>query len=231
MPLLFQLTPPQPDLFVTNVRIAEPITSLTGLCITLLCFWAFFSLKNNKTVGQQPRFHLKWVLLAIGVSNLVSALFGHAFLYQFGMAWKIPGWWLSMVGVALLAYWSIQRSGRLLPAMIKKGLHYTNTVFFVLLAALSAWQLNFKLVEMHAAFCLLLIMLPLELRLWQEDRNPVSGWLILSLVPAFGAVALHIAKFSLSPWFNFFDMGHLLLCGTVYCIWKAADQVTTITSL
>jgi hypothetical protein len=224
MPLFLQLTPPQPDIFITNIRVGEPITALTGLCISLVCFWAYLSLKHTRKLTQRTGRYLCWVLLAIGISNVVSAIFGHAFLYSYGMEWKVPGWWLSMLGVALLAQLSVYRSARRLPLVIVRGLTVTNILLGLILATAAAWQLNFKLVELYTAFCLLLVMLPLELRLWQEDRNGVSRWLMLSLAPALAAVSLHIAKFSISPWFNFFDMGHLLLCGTVYCLWAAAEQ-------
>jgi hypothetical protein len=161
---------------------------------------------------------MQWFFVWLGLSNVFGGLLGHAFLhhFDFNLRWKLPGWWSGMLGVAFLAEAAILHAQHLLSPVLVVVLRAANVLILLGLGWLSFRRLNFRFVELHAAIGILGLMLPLEGWLLYHHQIEASLWMLLGVVPAVVAVLLHIAKFSLSRWCNFFDLGHLLLCATVW---------------
>lgn len=212
---------PQPDIHIGGLTINEPVTAFTGLLIAVSCWIAYRKLEKSSTDFRQVRL-MTLFFIFLGLSNVFGSIAGHAFYEKLGLLWKVPGWSLGMVAVGLVAQASIFRwngSGAIkTPAL---ALSILNLLVFSVLLYFSVQQLNFKLVEMYSAFGLIGIMLPLEIILHKKDISAASIWMLKALIPAVIAVALHIFKFSISPWFNFFDIGHVLLCGTVLYFFRS----------
>jgi hypothetical protein len=209
---------PQPDITVWGTRISEPMTALTGLFVAMVCIYAWMRL--GILVAPAPeQVLMRWFFATLAVSNIVGSLIGHAFLHHFGWKWKIPGWFCGMLSVALLAQVAIVRA----PVAWFVPLTILNWGAMLLIATVVIRKIAFRLIELHAAFGLLLIMLPLECRHLKSD--PASEFMLWALVPSVLAVLLHTLKFSPSRWFNFFDIGHLLLCATGWYFLLAAEHM------
>ena len=67
-----------PTIYFGTLRIDEPITALTDILISVVCFYAFYKLKNkqNKT---SVRLYFKQFFILMGVSTFLGAFFGNSF--------------------------------------------------------------------------------------------------------------------------------------------------------
>ena len=97
------MTPYQnPTIYIGNLRVDEPITTLTDLVFIGVCFFAFFKTKN---ISSDKGLNLyRWFFLLTGASTLVAALIGHAFLYYFGAEAKIYGWVTGIFGTCFAQF-------------------------------------------------------------------------------------------------------------------------------
>jgi hypothetical protein len=211
---------PQPDIRVFGMRIGEPVTAFTGLLIALSSGYVWWHMGQLST-RTTPQETLRWFFAALAAANVVGSLVGHAFLHRVTWRWKIPGWTFGMLSAFFLAQTAIEHFATVTDLGGGRWLTAANLLAFVVGLWVVVRQAAFKLVEVHAAFCVLLLMLPLEYWLWQSG-DAAAGWMLLGIVPMLGAVLLHMAKFSVSRWLNFFDLGHLLLCWSVWYFWLAA---------
>ena len=215
----------EPDLYIQGVRLTEFSIALTSLLVTLVCLFAWLRLGRQEQQGEHRLFRLFFLLM--GLSTLIGGLAGHAFLYCLPFIAKTPGWVLGMLAVSALAQNSIQRAK---PALgDAKTLILTRINLIELLVALGFvfYTLWFPVVEMHSAFCLLALVGSLEIWLYRKARLRSSLYLLWSIVFAIAAAGVHVAKISLGTWITFFDIGHLLMCGTMWMILRAAQISTT----
>ncbi|MBL7780263.1 MAG: light-harvesting protein [Saprospiraceae bacterium] len=77
--------------------------------------------------------------------------------------------------------------------------------------------------EIQSAFCLLLIVTTLEVYRLRKVNDPESRYILGGILLAVAAVAVHGLKWSFGPWFTFFDIGHVFLCGTMWMIMRGAE--------
>jgi hypothetical protein len=215
----------QPDLWVGGVRLTEPVIALTSFFITAVCAYAWLRLggisPRTRYVGLMRAF-----FLFMGLSTLYGGVFGHAFLHLVPFGMKAPGWLLGMAATAALAQAAIEDARPNLGLSWPRFLTLLNWVGFGAAAVVVVWQLFFPLVEVHAAFCLLLLVLPLQVFGLRQNadtrRNVLTLW---GIALAALAVVPHLLKFSPSPWFSYFDIGHVLMCTAIWMFMLAAKSL------
>lgn len=212
----------QPDLWIGDVRITEPVVALTSFLLTFVCGYAWLRL------GAAARTTYTWWLraffLCMGLSSLYGGVFGHAFLHLVPFGMKAPGWLLGMAATAALAQAAVEDARSYLPSGWSRVLTWLNWGGFAAAAVAVVWYLFFPLVEAHAAFCLLLLVLPLQFLGLRQNANSRHNALIIWGI-GFSALAVvpHLLKFSLSPWFCYFDLGHVLMCAAFWAFMRAGD--------
>lgn len=211
----------QPDISLYGFRIGEPVITLTALLITIVCGYCWWRLRQQPSTDAVRLTRL--FFLFMGISTLIGGLVGHAFLYMLPFEFKIPGWLLGIVAASALAQASIVRSDDMLSRKMKKVFTGVNIGGFTVLLVLLVSTLWFPIVEIHSAFCLLLIVTSLEFYRWRKLHDTSSGYILIGISLAVAAVLVHILKWSLGVWFTFFDIGHVLLCGTMLMICKGAE--------
>lgn len=224
---MFEFTPPpiiQPDIWLFGVRIAEPVTSLTALLITVVCWYAWWRLGRTA-----PKNESVWLIraffLLMGGATLVGGIIGHAFLYLFSFAWKLPGWALSMFAVAALERGAILHARPLMGPAWGRFFGVANVVELAIFLVLSFWTLNFHFVEIHAGYGLVVVVGLFEGYVLAKTRDAGSR-LVLSAIPlAMVAVSAHLAEFSPSVWFTYFDFGHLLMCVAAFVMMRGVEQM------
>ncbi len=214
----------QPDIIVGGFRVGEPVVALTGMLVSMCAIYCWKQLRKPPFVGSEPNYFplFRHFFLFLGLSTFFGAIIGHAFLYAFQFAWKLPGWVLGMVAASAMAQVSIIRSEGVIEGGTQKWLSRFNIFcFFVGLVWLFS-TLWFPVVEMQSAICFLGFVLPLEIRLFLKDRRSGSKELILGVSFLIVAVIPHIMKWSLGIWFCYFDLGHLAMVAAVYYFYCAA---------
>jgi len=213
----------QPDLWIAGVRITEPVVALTSFFITAVCAYAWLRLGNIPERTRYVRL-MQAFFLCMGLSSLYGGVFGHAFLHLVPFGMKAPGWLLGMVATAALAQAAVEDACSYLPSGWPRLLTWLNWGGFAAAAVVVVWYLFFPLVEVHAAFCLLLLVLPLQFLGLRQNadtrRNVLTLW---AIALAALAVVPHLLKFSPSPWFCYFDIGHVLMCAALWAFMRAGE--------
>ncbi|HEX7413641.1 MAG TPA: hypothetical protein VF411_06300 [Bacteroidia bacterium] len=210
-----------PTIYFGALRIDEPISALTDILLCVVCFFAFFKTKNlavHKAVNLY-----RWFFLFTGVSTLVAALIGHAFLYYFGFNAKMIGWVFGMLGVSFAVFASMYHTRPIIGNFAFKRLVLINSIEVVIafIAVFLAW--SFVVVEIHAAFGLLLNIAVLEYIHFQKTKSALSIRLLYGITIAIISVIAHIFTFASSVWFNHIDLSHVLMTLSIYVMYKGVS--------
>ncbi len=205
----------QPDLYFGTLRLAEPGIALTGLFIAILCGYAWLHLGKRPTLSLPQRWAQGFFGL-MAISSVLGPVFGHLFYYRVGFPGKYACWIFSILSLGALAQAAIEHARPTLSAKVYPLLSGLN-IFFVLGALIiSGLQQNFHWVEAHSAIALLGFLAPLEARMLRLQNDPGSRLFLWSLPVAVLAVVPHLLKWSPGIWFTYFDIGHIVLLGSLW---------------
>jgi len=100
----------QPSIFIYGFRIDEPVTVLTDLLVSAVCFYAYIKLRKIRS-GNKVHMYLKHYFLTMALATGIGGLLGHGFLYAFEKSiditlevspWKLPAWLISMFSIMLI---------------------------------------------------------------------------------------------------------------------------------
>ncbi len=72
----------QPSINLAGFRIDEPMTTLTDLVVSAVCFYAFYKLHKKNLPGRTQLF-FRLYFLTMGIATGIGGLIGHGFLYLF----------------------------------------------------------------------------------------------------------------------------------------------------
>ncbi|MEI9918876.1 MAG: hypothetical protein WDO14_08730 [Bacteroidota bacterium] len=204
-----------------GIRIDEPVTALTDLLVSAVCFVAFFRLRKQALPGNtQLYFRYYFLLMAIG--TLFGGLIGHAFLYALSFAWKLPGWIVSMLSIALIERSSIEHAKPLIDPRISKFFLGLNIVELLTVMITTMWTLDFKWVEFHSGYGLLGVVLPFHLYTWYRTRDKGSFVIIIAVFVASCAALVFMNKLSIHEWFNYLDISHTMMAIGGYVFYRGA---------
>jgi len=213
----------QPDLVVAGLRLGEPVIALTGLLVTLVCFYAWARLGRSSVKEDALRLSRIFFLL-MGLSTLVGAFVGHLFLYSLPFVFKTPGWVLGMIAVSAFEQASIVRAKPYLGAGWGRVLTWLNIAELTMALWFVTATLWFPGVEIHSAFGLVCIVAPLEAWLFFKTKQSGSRYILQGIVLLMAAVIIHILKISMGVWFCYFDLAHLVMCGAFWFFMLGAER-------
>ncbi len=208
-------------IYLFGIKILEPVTTLTDLVVSTVCFFAFFKLlKINR-----PEWHFRffnWFFLTMGIATALGGLIGHGFLYMFSFAWKLPGWLTSMLSISLLERASIEYAKPLLKPRFRKFMDWANVIELIVFMVLTFSTLNFKFVEVHSAFGLLVVNTPLHLYVYWKTRGEGSRIMLIAISFAILSALIFMNEISIHKWFNYLDLSHTLMAFGAFFFYKAA---------
>lgn len=209
------------SLEIYGILIQEPVTALTDLLVAGVCLYAFSKLKPaNPSVRL-----LKYYFLTMALATAYGGIIGHAFLPYLDFGWKVPGWLISMFSVALLERAAITHAKPLLNK--KQGSFFTllNSVELLTLTVIVLATLNFKFVEAHAAYGLLVIVFSFEVFVFKMKKAESSIIFLLATGIAALAALVHLSQFTIHPWFNHLDLSHVLMAASAYVFFLAGRKL------
>lgn len=212
---------PQPSIHILGIRIDEPVTTLTDLLVSAVCFTAFFKIRAAKLTGNAQLFFKAYFLL-MGIATFFGGVMGHAFLYLFSFAWKLPGWILSMVSVASIERSAIEQAKPLVDRRVGRFFLGLNIVELLAIMTITIATLNFKWVEFHSGYGLLAVVLPFHLYIYYRTRDKGSGIIIIAVLIACTAALFFMNKVSAHTWFNYLDISHTIMAVGAYVFMRGA---------
>ncbi len=226
----------QPSVFIGNIRIDEPINTLTDVVVSIICFYAFFRL-NKFPVKNKVHLYFKFYFMSMGIATFIGGVVGHGFLYAFksqwelsqswidfvtrfipenkmnaaANPWKLPGWLTSMFAVMLVERASIEYSRTLIPNKLGNFFAWFNIFELLFFVAITFSTLNFFFVEVHTFYGFMVIVLSFNLVIFFKTRSMGSKNFLVAVAFAAGAALFFMNEWAFSKWFNHIDASHTLM--------------------
>jgi len=210
---------------IAGIKILEPVTTATDLLVTAVCFYAFVKLKSHQHREIKHIKYYRYFFLFMGLATLLGGIIGHAFLYLFTFAWKVPAWIVSMISIALAERAAIMRARPLMNYKLGNFFTYLNLVELVTFMFLSIYTLRFIFVEIHAMYGLLIVVFSFEGYIYLKTRDEGSKKILWSVMLAALAAAAHIGKITIHKWFNYFDLAHVLMAVSCFVLYRAVRNM------
>ena len=212
---------PQPSIDVFGIRLDEPVTTVTDLIVSAVCFYAFYRL-NAIPNKNKVHWNLKYYFLSMGIATLIGGVIGHGFLYLFSFAWKLPGWLTSMFSIALLERASILYAKPLIKPKIGNFFAWMNLIELSTFVIVTFSTLNFFFVEVHSAYGLLIIVTSFNFVVYRNRKSEASKLFLIAVgVSAFSAL-IFMNELGISKWFNHFDISHILMSISAFIFYKGS---------
>jgi hypothetical protein len=217
----------QPSISLLGIRIDEPVNMFTDLIISAVCLIAYYKLTKKKRPGKTHRYFRLYFLL-MGLATFFGGVIGHGFLYAFSFAWKLPGWILSMLSIALIERSSIENANSLIDPKIGKSFLTLNIIELLTVMTITIYTLNFKWVELHSGYGLLAVVLTFHGFAYSKTRDKGSANIIIGV--GFASMAALIFMNEISPyiWFNHIDLSHVLLAVAAQFFFRGALRLGSV---
>ncbi|MDH5474810.1 MAG: hypothetical protein OEX22_03880 [Cyclobacteriaceae bacterium] len=214
------MTETQPSVWLFDIRIDEPVTVITNLLVTAVCFYAYFRVKDSLEVSKFQRF-IKYYFLILGVAVGIGGIAGHGFLYALSIAWKLPGWLLSIISITLLERAIIEKTRFLLTHSMHNFLIWVSGVKLVAFMFLTSYTVNFQFVGYHTGLGLLFIVASCSAFTFFKIKNTGSSLYVLGVMMSALSGVIFMNKWGVSMWFNHIDISHVFMSMACYFFYKA----------
>ncbi|MBU8893911.1 MAG: hypothetical protein KOO66_14110 [Bacteroidales bacterium] len=240
----------QPSIFPFGLRIDEPVTTITDLMVSFVCFYAFCKL-NNEKVENKVHLYLRYYFLSMGIATAVGGIIGHGFLYLFDTQWelhmgfiniiskvfgedllkevanpwKLPAWLTSMFSIVLVERASIEYARPLIHRKVGSFFAWLNIIELLTFITITFLTLNFFFVEVHSAYGLLLVVTSFNLIVYLKTRKKGSKLFLIAVgFSAIGAL-FFMNKWGICPWFNHFDISHVFMTFSAIYFYFGAKEI------
>ena len=211
----------QPSVYIGALRIDEPSNMVTDLLVSGMCLFAWFQLRK-RSFSSRTHGYLQLYFALLGTATLLGGVIGHGFLYAFSFAWKLPGWIVSMLSVALIERSAIEHAKAFILPTIGKFFLVLNILELITIMSITLYTLRFGWVEFHSGYGLLAVVLPFHGYTYYKTRDRGSAIMILGVAVACIAALIYMNQISISPWFNYIDISHILMVIAVYVFYRGA---------
>ncbi len=210
---------PQPSVYPFGIRIDEPMGTLTDVIVALVCFFAFYQL-NKRNLPGRSQLYFRYYFLLMGIATLSGGLIGHGFLYALHFGWKLPGWVIGMISVALVERSAIAHASPLIRNRIGKFFFVVNLIELLAIISVTMTTLDFTWVQLHSGYGLLAIVATFHG--YTYYRTGDKGSLVIIAGVAITAIAsfVFVNKLSIHTWYNYLDISHTLLAIAAYVMYR-----------
>lgn len=216
----------QPSIYPLGIRIDEPMATITDVLVAFVCFYAFYQLTQKKLPGNSQTY-LRYYFLLMGIATLLGGVVGHGFLYALSFGWKLPGWTISIVSIALIERSSISHAKTLIKPQIAKFFLVLNLIELITIMVVTIITTDFKWVEFHSGYGLLINVSLFHAYTYYRTRDRGSLTMLGGVGITMIASLIFMNKISLHTWFNYLDISHTILALAAYVMYLAATRMET----
>ncbi len=220
----------QPSIEVLSIRIDEPITSMTDLIMAVICFYAYYRIRQQESKGR-IKSYFKYYFLTLGLASAAGGILGHAFLYSLSPPWKLVSWIFTLLSVAILSHALIVLSRPLLKPGVSLLASRVNFLILSLALLYTLYSLAFSAVKYYAIFGMLLVVGSLSYVIFHKTES--RGVVKLMIGVGVGTLSALIFSFGwgFGPWFNHNDISHLILSFSTISLYQGAVLIIDAPSL
>jgi hypothetical protein len=127
-----------------------------------------------------------------------------------------------MLAIAFIERAAIMHSKPLMPSYLGNFFSIFNYIEVGVFLVLAFVTLNFRFVEAHATYGLFVIVFAFELYTWFKQRDPGSRYIFVGTTLSALAALTHMLQLSISEWFNYNDISHVIMATGVYYYYQGA---------
>lgn len=218
------MVPKQPSIEILGIRFDEPVTTLTDLLVTAVCWYAYYHMHHSE-VKNKSALLMKYYFLITGMATLLGGLIGHGFNYALSLEWKIPGWVTSMVAIMLIERASIEYTRPLIMKSVGDFFLWLNIVELLVLMSLACYLLDFNWVLVHLAYGLGVMVGGFHLFTYLKTGSFASKRIMQAVLVASVGALFFINEWYINEWFNHVDIGHVGMAGGVWFFYLGARQM------
>ncbi len=200
----------QPGIEIFGILLMEPVTVITNLMISVMCFYAYWKMSKDQVIGA-TLVYLKNYFLFMGMATTWGGFIGHGFLYALDPRWKLVGWIISMIAVGLIERSSISYANRLVSPALGKFFLIANVVELVILMSLVIYSVHFKYVEIHSAYGFIVVVCGFHLFVFLKTKDLGSLQMMWATISLLIAVYIFNKPVILHTFFNHRDLAHLFM--------------------
>ncbi|MEA3447382.1 MAG: hypothetical protein U9Q98_02880 [Bacteroidota bacterium] len=211
----------QPSIFPMGIRIDEPVTMVTDLLVSAVCFYAFFSLYKISSPLKIRKF-LMFYFLSMGISTFFGGIIGHGFLYAFSFAWKLPGWITSMLAVMILERAAIEHASHVASKGAVRLFKWMNIIELLTFMTLTFVTLNFKFVEIHSAYGVMFVVGSYSLFTYWKTHSKASKIFLYGVGFAIVSSIIYLNQWNLHTWYNYLDASHTFMSVAAFIFYRGA---------
>jgi len=210
-----------PSIYVGTLRIDEPITALTDILISVVCFYAFYKLKNKQ--NKKPiALYYKHFFILMGASTFLGAFFGHAFNYALSELWKTPYWCVSMIAVAFAERTAINIAARTIQPKYVRFFKWVNIIELLVFMLFACYKLNFLYVLIHSAYGILGVAGAFYLYILVRQQKQGSKYFLIGIGWSLVGATIFLSQLCIGRWFNYMDMSHVLMALSAWYFYKGS---------
>ncbi|MCP4313279.1 MAG: hypothetical protein GY790_18630 [Bacteroidetes bacterium] len=212
----------QPSVELFNIRIDEPITTVTDLIMATICFYAFFRIRQQEPSGR-IRGYFKYYFLTLGIATMAGGLLGHAFLYSISPRWKLVSWIFILISVGIISHALIELAKPLIKPVYSRLVARVNLLILSLALLYTLYTLAFSGVKYYTIFGMFVVVGSFSYLIYQKTERR-RGVVRLMVGVGVGLISAFIFSFEwgLSPWFNHNDISHVILSFSAFSLYKGA---------
>lgn len=211
----------QPSVELFGIRIDEPVTTVTDLLVSAVCFYAYARL-SKIPLKNKVHWNLKYYFLSMALATLIGGIIGHGFLYLFSFAWKLPGWLTSMFSIALLERASILYARPNIKPKVATFFAWMNIIELTTFVIVTFSTLNFFFVEVHSAYGLLVIVTSFNFVVYRKRKSEASKLFLVAVGVSAISALIFMNEIGISKWFNHFDISHILMALCAYIFYRGS---------
>ncbi len=165
----------------------------------------------------------------MGLATLLGGIVGHGFLYAFGDFWKFPGWAFSMLAINLIERVMITYSRPYIRSWFVRLFSWLNIVELLLFVTLAFVTLQFRFVEIHTAYGLLVFVFSFSLFHYIKGNDKmVFKWFIGGVLAVAVSDLFFLREIAISKWFNHIDISHILLALAAWLFYMGARRMVHV---
>jgi hypothetical protein len=216
----------QPPIYISGIKISEPVTAFTALMVSAVCFYAFVKL-TKIPAHNKVHLYLRYYFLSMGIATAIGGLIGHAFLYALSFSWKLPGWITSMFAIMLVERASIEYARPLIHPRLGAIFGWVNLVELATFIIVTLSTLNFFFVELHVAYGLLVVVSSFNIFIYRKTRKKGSRLFLIAVAFSGISALIYMNEWDISKWFDHSDISHILLVISAGFFYLGARKIIT----
>lgn len=214
----------QPSIELFGLQITEPVTVLTDLLISVVCWYGYYVLKKKKSPGAIRRL-VMYHLLFMGLATAIGGIVGHGLMYYLHFAWKTPGWLISMISIALIERATIFYARPLISPRLGVFFSWLNIIELITFIILSFSTLDFFYVEVHAGYGLVVVVASFSTVVYVKTRDLAARTMLVGVGFSVVAAVFYTYKWGIGPWFNHYDVCHVFMAISAFYIFLGGKRM------